>query len=180
MTDDIYLKQETRASFLEKKPHVKGIINSITFMPWKDTRFVTGGSDHAVFLWSEKDGENPWKHKVLHRSMHSSAVMGVAGLQQKTTVLSVGADKRIVGFDVASERAGYKHQIESKCMSVVPNPCDFNLFMVQTGYVINIFVQPQVFSGTFFFFFIISSGNKVQSHSTCLNNTFLLHSYGHL
>ncbi|XP_027121663.1 uncharacterized protein [Coffea arabica] len=126
-------KEGTRVSFLEQKPHLKGIINSITFMPWKDTRFVTGGSDHAVFLWSEKDGENPWKHKVLHRSMHSSAVMGVAGLQQKTTVLSVGADKRIVGFDVASERAGYKHQIESKCMSVVPNPCDFNLFMVQTG-----------------------------------------------
>ncbi|CDP08114.1 unnamed protein product [Coffea canephora] len=129
-------KEETRASFLEKKPHVKGIINSITFMPWKDTCFVTGGSDHAVFLWTEKDGENPWEPKMLHQSMHSSAVMGgggVSGLQRKTTVLSAGADKRIIGYDVASERAGYKYQIESKCMSTVPNPCNFNLFMVQTG-----------------------------------------------
>lgn len=136
-------------SFLEEKPHIKGIINSIMFMPWDDTCFVTGGSDHAVFLWTEKDGENSWKPKVLHRSMHSSAVMGVAGMQQKRTVLSVGADKRIIGFDIASGRADYKHQIESKCMSVLPNPCDFNLFMVQTGYVIKIFLHSQLFSVTY-------------------------------
>jgi len=69
----------------------------------------------------------------LHRNTHSSAVMGVAGMQQKQIIISAGADKRIIGFDVQSGRADYKHQIESKCMSVLPNPCDFNLFMVQTG-----------------------------------------------
>ncbi|KAG2678385.1 hypothetical protein I3843_11G000800 [Carya illinoinensis] len=121
-----------RVTFLEDKPHVKGIINSITFMPWEDACFVTGGSDHAVILWSEKD-ENLWKPKVLHRSMHSSAVMGVAGMQQKQIVLSAGADKRIIGFDAQVGRADFKHLIESKCMSVLPNPCDFNLFMVQTA-----------------------------------------------
>uniref|UniRef100_A0A2N9FCA4 Uncharacterized protein n=1 Tax=Fagus sylvatica TaxID=28930 RepID=A0A2N9FCA4_FAGSY len=122
-----------RVTFLEDKPHVKGIINSITFMPWEDACFVTGGSDHAVVFWKEKDGEDLWKPKALHRSMHSSAVMGVAGMQQKNIVLSVGADKRIIGFDVLAGRADFRHQIESKCMSVVPNPCDFNLFMVQTA-----------------------------------------------
>ncbi|KAL3512070.1 hypothetical protein ACH5RR_024787 [Cinchona calisaya] len=126
-------KERMRVSFLEEKPHVKGIISSIMFMPWDETYFVTGGSDHAVFLWTEKDVENSWKPKVLHRRMHSAAVMGVAGMQQKKTVLSAGADKRILGFDIASGRVDYKHQIESKCMSVLPNPCDFNLFMVQTG-----------------------------------------------
>uniref|UniRef100_A0A5B7A5H3 Uncharacterized protein n=1 Tax=Davidia involucrata TaxID=16924 RepID=A0A5B7A5H3_DAVIN len=125
--------QKTRVSFLEEKPHVKGIINNIVFMPWDSVCFVTGGSDHAVVLWTEKDGENLWKPKALHRSLHSSAVMGVAGMQQKQIVLSVGADKRIIGFDLLAGRADYKHQIESKCMSVLPNPCDFNLFMVQTG-----------------------------------------------
>lgn len=122
-----------RVSFLEEKPHVKGIINNIMFMPWDDSCFVTGGSDHAVVLWTEKGGEHSWKPKALHRSMHSSAVMGVAGMQQKKIVLSAGADKRIVGFDLNSGRSDYKHQIDSKCMSVIPNPCDFNLFMVQTG-----------------------------------------------
>ncbi|XP_052184051.1 uncharacterized protein LOC127796045 [Diospyros lotus] len=122
-----------RVSFLEEKPHVKGIINNIVFMPWDKVCFVTGGSDHAVMLWAGKDGENSWKPKALHRSLHSSAVMGVAGMQQKQIVLSVGADKRIIGFDLLAGRADYKHQIESKCMSVLPNPCDFNLFMVQTG-----------------------------------------------
>ncbi|XP_006346630.1 uncharacterized protein [Solanum tuberosum] len=126
-------EQKMRVSFLEEKPHVKGIINNIIFMPWEDIQFVTGGSDHAAIMWSNKDGENSWKPKALHRSLHSSAVMGVAGLQHKKVVLSAGADKRIIGFDLLAQRAEYKHQIENKCMSVLPNPCDFNLFMVQTG-----------------------------------------------
>lgn len=125
-------KERTRVSFLEDKPHIKGIINSIEFMPWDDKLFVTGGSDHAVILWSEKD-EDLWKPKTLHRKYHSSAVMGIAGMQQKNLVMSAGADKRIIGCDVNTGRAEYKHQIDSKCMSVLPNPCDFNLFMVQTG-----------------------------------------------
>ncbi|KAJ0054019.1 hypothetical protein Pint_01287 [Pistacia integerrima] len=122
-----------RVTFLDGKPHVKGIINSIIFLPWENASFVTGGSDHAVILWSERDAENSWMPKALHRNMHSSAVMGVAGMQQKQIVLSAGADKRIIGFDAGAGRADFKHQIDSKCMSVLPNPCDFNLFMVQTG-----------------------------------------------
>ncbi|XP_071693182.1 uncharacterized protein [Rutidosis leptorrhynchoides] len=126
-------KEKKRVTFLEDKPHVKGIINNIAFMPWEDVGFVTGGSDHAVVHWTEKHEGDSWKPKVLHRSMHSSAVMGVAGMPQKQMVVSVGADKRIIGFDLQTGRADYKHQIESKCMSVLPNPCDFNLFMVQTS-----------------------------------------------
>ncbi|KNA09851.1 hypothetical protein SOVF_149760 [Spinacia oleracea] len=125
--------QSTRVSFLKEKPHVKGIINSVTFMPWDDTYFATGGSDHAVVFWNDKDGGDEWKPKTLHRNLHSSAVMGVAGMQHKQMVVSAGADKRIIGYDVLAGRVDYKHQIESKCMSVLPNPCDFHLFMVQTG-----------------------------------------------
>nr|XP_009780580.1 PREDICTED: uncharacterized protein LOC104229622 [Nicotiana sylvestris] len=125
-------KENTRVNFLEEKPHVKGIINSITFMPWEEDCFVTGGNDHAVVLWTNKDGENSWKPKVLPKE-HSSAVMGVAGLQHKKVVMSAGADKRILGFDLPAQRIEYKHQLESKCMSVLPNPHDLNLFMVQTG-----------------------------------------------
>ncbi|XP_060205369.1 uncharacterized protein LOC132633158 isoform X1 [Lycium barbarum] len=125
-------KENTRVNFLEEKPHVRGIINSIEFMPWEEERFVTGGSDHAVVLWTDKDGEHSWKPKELH-SRHSSAVMGVAGLQHKNVVMSAGADKRIFGFDLPAQRIDFKHQLESKCMSVLPNPRDWNLFMVQTG-----------------------------------------------
>ncbi|XP_073299399.1 uncharacterized protein [Primulina huaijiensis] len=127
-------REGTRVSFLEDKPHIKGIINSIIFMPSDETRFVTGGSDHAVVLWTEQDtGGGSWKPKSLHRNFHSSAVMGVAGMRHKNMVMSVGADKRIIGFDVMSGRTDYKHQIDSKCMSILTNPSDFNLFMVQTG-----------------------------------------------
>ncbi|KAG5230411.1 protein tipD [Salix suchowensis] len=110
-----------RVTFLDDKPHIKGTINSIEFMPWENTCFVTGCNDHGVVLWNEKDDESLWKPETLHRNLHSSAVMGVAGMQQKQIVLS------------AVGRADFKHQLDSKCMSVLPNPCDFNLFMVQTG-----------------------------------------------
>ncbi|CAL9037033.1 unnamed protein product [Musa banksii] len=114
--------REKKVTFLEGKPHQKGIINSIMFMPWIDLCFVTGGSDHAVILWQEID--DSCKPKTIHGNLHSSAVMGVAGLQQKKTVLSVGADKRIIAFDMLSGRSEFKNQIESKCMSVLPNPFD--------------------------------------------------------
>ncbi|XAR73113.1 hypothetical protein NMG60_11006964 [Bertholletia excelsa] len=126
-------KKGNRVYFLKENPHEKGVINNIKFMPWDDACFVTGGSDHAVILWKEKDSENSWKPKTLHRSLHSSAVMGLAGMQQKQIILSAGADKRILGFDLSAGTEDYKHQLESKCMSVLPNPHDFHLFMVQTG-----------------------------------------------
>lgn len=82
-------------TFLEDKPHERGVINSMRFMPWDDTCFVTGGTDHAVVLWKEKETGNAWKPTALHqKKLHTSSVTGIAGMQQKTTVLSVGADKR--------------------------------------------------------------------------------------
>ncbi|KAE9602714.1 putative transcription factor WD40-like family [Lupinus albus] len=59
--------------------------------------------------------------------------MGVAGMQQKQIVLSVGKDKRIVGYDACAESEDFTHIIDSRCLSVIPNPCDYNLFMVQAG-----------------------------------------------
>ncbi|GLJ31185.1 hypothetical protein SUGI_0624930 [Cryptomeria japonica] len=45
-----------KVTFLEKKPHTKGIVNSISFKPWEDLCFAIGGSDHAVIMWTEKEG----------------------------------------------------------------------------------------------------------------------------
>ncbi|KAJ8536116.1 hypothetical protein K7X08_034517 [Anisodus acutangulus] len=129
---DVDSKQNMRVKFLAEKSHVKGIINNIVFMPWEEDCFVTGGSDHAVVLWTDTDGEHSWKPKELH-TRHSSAVMGVAGLQHKKVVMSAGAYKRIFGFDLPAQRVDYKHQLESKCTSILPSPRDLNLFMVQTG-----------------------------------------------
>ncbi|WOL03885.1 U5 small nuclear ribonucleoprotein 40 kDa protein [Canna indica] len=123
--------RDKKVTFLDRKPHHKGIINSIMFMPWDDIYFSSGGSDHAVVLWQETD--DSWKPKTIHGTLHSSAVMGVAGLYQKKTILSAGADKRVIAYDLLAGRSEFKNQIESKCMSVLPNPSDFNLFMVQTG-----------------------------------------------
>ncbi|KAF3341618.1 U5 small nuclear ribonucleoprotein [Carex littledalei] len=132
---DLNKSNEKKVSYLEAKPHNKGLINSVTFTPWEDNVcFLTGGSDHSVILWREEgDGKFSYKHKSVHRDMHSSAVMGLSALKHKRIVLSVGADKRIIGFDLLAGRSDFRHQIEYKCMSVLPNPCDFNLYLVQSG-----------------------------------------------
>ncbi|MFS7937768.1 hypothetical protein Hanom_Chr05g00431591 [Helianthus anomalus] len=42
-----------RVVFLEDKPHVKGVINNVMFMPWAaDDCFTTCGNDHVVVLWT--------------------------------------------------------------------------------------------------------------------------------
>uniref|UniRef100_A0A7N0V6C6 Uncharacterized protein n=1 Tax=Kalanchoe fedtschenkoi TaxID=63787 RepID=A0A7N0V6C6_KALFE len=115
-------KEKARVSFIDEKPHFKGIINSIAFMPWDTVCFATAGSDHAAILWKEQDEVNSWKPKALHRNMHSSAVMGIAGLQHKHIIVSVGADRRIIGFDSGAGRADFKHQLDIKCIGVLPNP----------------------------------------------------------
>lgn len=78
--------------FLNDKPHEKGIINSIQFMPWSNgTQFATAGCDHGVVLWSEKEGSDRcWQPHLLHRVLHSSSVSGVAGIPHKQLVLSSG------------------------------------------------------------------------------------------
>ena len=106
MSFTIFPLKQKKVTFLPAKPHTKGIINTINFMPWSDTCFLTGGSDHAVILWQEKD--DAWNHKKVHKDSHSSAVNGVAGLQQRKTILSVSVSKilmllLIIGFHSAHE-----------------------------------------------------------------------------
>ncbi|KAL2610409.1 hypothetical protein R1flu_028982 [Riccia fluitans] len=120
------------AKFLPAKPHIKGVMNAISFMPWSNSQFVTAGSDHLVVLWKE-EGEDEWKPRILHQSSHTSAVSGVAGTLHKQLVLSVGFDKRVLGFDPVAGRTTFQHQLDTKALSVSPNTADFNLFMVQTG-----------------------------------------------
>lgn len=133
-TINLNTSQEKRVTHFQEKPHIKGIVNVIRFMPWGEDEvpFATGGADHAVMLWQEKNAGS-WKPQKVHRDIHSSGVSGVAGLQQKKSILSVGVDKRIIGFDVVASKVDFRHQVECKCIDVLPNPLDFNLFLVQTG-----------------------------------------------
>ncbi|KAJ7535344.1 hypothetical protein O6H91_12G036700 [Diphasiastrum complanatum] len=119
--------------FLEDRPHVKGLINNVEFMPWDNgLHFVTAGSDHAVVMWSLTD-EMSWKPKALHRSLHTSSVSGVAGNQSKHCILSSGLDKRVVGFNTQYGKCEFQNLLDSKAMGILSNPVDLNLFMVQAG-----------------------------------------------
>ncbi|KAG0622880.1 hypothetical protein M758_3G131100 [Ceratodon purpureus] len=125
-------KSGNKPRFLEDKPHEKGIINTIEFMPWSNgSQFVTGGCDHGVVLWTET--EKKWHPRLLHRTLHSSAVTGVGGIPNKNFVISSGMDKRVFAIDPSHGRSTFAHQLESKALGVAPNPADCNLVMVQTG-----------------------------------------------
>ncbi|CAM9001361.1 unnamed protein product [Rhodiola kirilowii] len=126
-------EQKEQVTFLNDKPHIKGTINTIKFMPWDTDCFATGGSDHAVVLWTEVNGGSSWTSKPIHRKLHSSSVMGVAGIKQKQIVISAGSDKRVIAYNVVAEQAEFTHQLDSKCLDIMPNPHDVNLYMVQTG-----------------------------------------------
>jgi hypothetical protein len=133
----LQLGRQKTAVFLEKKPHDRGIINRINFMPWRGqiSCFVTSGSDHAVVLWKEDEKDGCWGQELLHMNHHTSAVMGAFGLQYKEAVLSVGLDKRVVLFDIVRGRTDLKFQLDSKCLNALPSPCNSNLYLVQLGCV---------------------------------------------
>ncbi|KAG7555884.1 WD40 repeat [Arabidopsis suecica] len=131
----IYLNEageSCKSQFLEGRPHSKGLINRIMFTPWDDPCFITGGSDHAVVLWRDQCENNAWKPTLLHRDLHSSAVMGVTGMRHKNLVLSCGDDRRFVGFDAREEKVTFKHRLDNRCTNILPNPRDVNLVMVHT------------------------------------------------
>lgn len=102
-------------------------------MPWETACFATGGSDHAVVLWTEVDGGSSWASKPIHRKLHSSSVMGVAGMKQKEIVMSAGSDRRVIAYNIVAEEAEFTQLLDSKCLDVMPNPRDTNLYIVQTG-----------------------------------------------
>lgn len=81
--------QNPGVKFLDYKPHEKGIINAIEFLRWSNgSQFVTGGCDHGVVLWTEK--EEGWQPRLLHRTLHSSSVTGVGGIANKNNIISSG------------------------------------------------------------------------------------------
>ncbi|CAG7910826.1 unnamed protein product [Brassica rapa] len=125
-------RETCESKFLKDRPHSKGLINRIMFTPWDDPCFITGGCDHAVVLWREQCESNAWKSRLLHKDLHTSAVMGVAGMRHNNLVLSCGDDRRFVGFDAREEKVTFKHRLDNKCTNLLPNPRDVNLVMLQT------------------------------------------------
>ncbi|MCO5575221.1 hypothetical protein L7F22_029019 [Adiantum nelumboides] len=124
---------EDKVKFLKEKPHEKGLINNLVFCPWKNgTFFTTAGCDHAVVVWKEREA-GLWRAETLHRALHSSAVMSAVGMQHKPLIVSVGMDKRIIGFDTEHVREEFRHTLDNKALRMLPNPIDSNLYMVQTG-----------------------------------------------
>ncbi|GBG69054.1 hypothetical protein CBR_g3752 [Chara braunii] len=126
--------KKPKITFLPNKPHDRGLLNSVVFLAWDDySHFITGGSDHGVAMWSATEDSKELKVKMIHRDVHSSAVSGVDGLRHRAIILSGGMDKRICGFDPKRDRAIYLKILDNKIVSVMLNPQDDNLFLVQLG-----------------------------------------------
>ncbi|KAI5082338.1 hypothetical protein GOP47_0002081 [Adiantum capillus-veneris] len=124
---------DQKVKFLKDKPHGKGLINSLVFLPWENGKFFsTAGCDHAVVIWKEKEA-GLWRAETLHRALHSSAVMSAVGMPHKKLIVSVGQDKRIIGFDTEHVREEFRHTLDNKALRMLPNPVDWNLYLVQTG-----------------------------------------------
>ena len=151
--------QSCESKFLKDRPHSKGLINRIMFTPWDDPCFITSGCDHAVVLWREQQRErNAWKSRLLHKDLHSSSVMGVAGMRHNNLVLSCGDDRRFVGFDAGAEKTTFQHKLDNRCTNLLPNPRDVNLVMVHTRYKANCWIHIKslgyFFLNRFLFYFL--------------------------
>ncbi|GAA6060013.1 hypothetical protein JCM10212_001171 [Sporobolomyces blumeae] len=120
---------ETR---LPDAPHVNGGVTAIMTLPNKAStgrlRFVTGGEDKKVYLWTRQRSTQEVKLEKF-RTEHTAMITSLACLEQQYELVSGGKDRRLVLYDLERRQATWQATVAAPCMSVSPIICDPNLVL---------------------------------------------------
>ncbi|GAA5962192.1 hypothetical protein JCM21900_002305 [Sporobolomyces salmonicolor] len=122
---------ETR---LPDAPHLTGGVTALMALPSKAStdrlRFVTGGEDKKVFLWSRARSTQKITTEKF-RTEHTSQITGLCYLEGSHQLVSGGKDKRIVTYDMETRVSTWQAVLTAPVMSVSPVLCDPNLLMAR-------------------------------------------------
>ncbi|GAA5862641.1 hypothetical protein JCM8547_003497 [Rhodosporidiobolus lusitaniae] len=87
------------------KPHTAGGVTAIANVGGSGRlRFVTGGEDKRIFLWTRSRATQSFSSENL-RSEHSSKITSLATVEKKNWVVSAGMDKRLIVHDFNDPQA---------------------------------------------------------------------------
>ncbi|GAA5978096.1 hypothetical protein JCM5350_007393 [Sporobolomyces pararoseus] len=120
---------ETR---LTDAPHVNGGVTAIMALPNKAStgrlRFVTGGEDKKVYLWTRQRSTQEVKLEKFVTE-HTSMITSFAFLDSRNELISAGKDRRVVTYDTERRQATWQTALSTAVMSVSSVLCDPNLIM---------------------------------------------------
>lgn len=90
--------------------------------------FITAGEDKSVYVWKLEN----LKPILCHRTFHTNAITGICGLNNTSTVLSVGLDRQVIAYDFEKQMRDSKTEVKGQCLDIKANPFNPNLLMIQT------------------------------------------------
>ncbi|KAL7340129.1 hypothetical protein BJY59DRAFT_760462 [Rhodotorula toruloides] len=116
------------------KPHTLGGVTALTTLPGTGRlRFVTGGEDKKIFLWTRSRATQEIT-AVNIRSEHSSMITSLAPLAgEENRIMSSGKDKRVFVYDVDNQHSTWQALLDNPVMTVDPVLQDPHLLLARMG-----------------------------------------------
>ncbi|GAA5999963.1 hypothetical protein JCM10207_005992 [Rhodosporidiobolus poonsookiae] len=118
---------------VEHKPHSQGGVTAVATLPSASRlRFVTGGEDKKIFLWTRQRTTQQLTTDQI-RSEHSSMITGLTYLPGPQYVVSAGKDKRLIAYDLERQSSVWQALLPNAVMTVDAFNIDPNLVLARTG-----------------------------------------------
>ncbi|BGP32446.1 hypothetical protein JCM10296v2_004227 [Rhodotorula toruloides] len=116
------------------KPHTLGGVTALTTLPGTGRlRFVTGGEDKKIFLWTRSRATQEITAANI-RSEHSSMITSLAPLAgEENRIMSSGKDKRVFVYDVDNQHSTWQALLDYPVMTVDPVLQDPHLLLARMG-----------------------------------------------
>ncbi|GAA5872199.1 hypothetical protein JCM3774_002291 [Rhodotorula dairenensis] len=134
----ILYKREPAASgsrLVERKvdlrPHKSGGVTALATLPGSGRlRFVTGGEDKKLYIWSRSRSKQEYTAEEI-RSDHSSMITSLAHIPDRNWLVSSGKDKRLKAYDLEHLNSTWQALLHDPVMTVQPLSSDPNLVLAR-------------------------------------------------
>ncbi|GAA6008192.1 hypothetical protein JCM11491_001924 [Sporobolomyces phaffii] len=131
-TNDMQGVHKLTETRLDEAPHVNGGVSAIMALPSNAPtdrlRFVTGGEDKKIYLWTRKRSTQEVKLDKF-RTEHTALITSLAYLETSNELVSGGKDRRVVTYDLERKESTWQTSLSAGVMSVSPVACDPNLIL---------------------------------------------------
>ncbi|BGP40457.1 hypothetical protein JCM10450v2_004439 [Rhodotorula kratochvilovae] len=135
----LYRREESNAgssliaSKLDERPHVAGGVTAISTIPGTGRlRFITGGEDKKLFLWTRSRATQEITTANI-RSEHSSMITSITPIEYQNWVVSGGKDKRVFAYDLDRMASTWQALLNSPVMTVSQVPSDPHLILARVS-----------------------------------------------
>ncbi|GAA5893696.1 hypothetical protein JCM8208_000862 [Rhodotorula glutinis] len=135
----LYRREETPSGTaliptkLDERPHVAGGVTAIATLPGAGRlRFITGGEDKKLYLWTRSRATQDIKTANI-RSEHSSMITSISPIAHQDWVVSGGKDKRVFAYDLDRMASTWQALLHSPVMTVSQVPSDPHLILARVA-----------------------------------------------